>query len=85
MIEKYTPGPWTFDTDIRGPNGEAIGSGDWEGGLSPSEGDGRLIEAAPDLLEALIDAMEWVDDNAHTTHDFSKARAAIAKATGEKS
>ena len=45
-------------------------------------GDARLIAAAPDLLEAL----EWMVNNlgAHPGNIESVARAAIAKATGEK-
>ncbi len=57
--------------------------------------DARLIAAAPDLLEALLDALPYVEDvldnpeqlacfKAGTVERHAKAiRAAIAKATGE--
>lgn len=60
--------------------------------------DARLIAAAPDLLEALKEAtsaLEWrwerVANRAAPVHEtaiqeaYNQARAAIAKATGEKS
>lgn len=43
----------------------------------------RLNAAAPDLLEALIEIMSWEDNDRMTWAD--KARAAIAKATGQAS
>ena len=66
-VSKYTPGPWTWDTRVVngwgrgglwGPNGEEIVT-DVEGWdsqgikLSDNEMDGRLIEAAVDMYEAL--------------------------------
>jgi hypothetical protein len=56
-----------------------------DGGLQ--EANARLIAAAPELLEAL---RELLEDTQHANHDcgdlsycpVSKARAAIAKATG---
>ena len=57
--------------------------------------DARLIAAAPELLEACLAMIEWDDrenDHAVDFHKrmelcylaFQKARAAIAKATGEQ-
>lgn len=66
--------------------------------LETSEANARLIAAAPDLLEALKEAtsaLEWrwerVANRAAPVHEtaiqeaYNQARAAIAKATGEKS
>jgi hypothetical protein len=58
-----------------------------------SESDARLIAAAPDLLEALIEAnkeLEYLNDpkgfvSIRQEKIMEKARAAIAKATGEQS
>lgn len=44
----------------------------------------RLIAAAPDLLEALREVLQWIDDYCETTGFEAverKADAAIAKAT----
>ena len=59
-----------------------------------SERDARLIAAAPDLLEALTEYIRLFEAHCITNHstddkDFTgylaeKARAAIAKATGEE-
>ena len=47
------------------------------------EADARLIAAAPDLLDALIDLLEAADEAWSPDRPCSKdARAAIAKATG---
>jgi hypothetical protein len=46
--------------------------------LLKSEKDARLIAAAPDLLEALIEVVAIAD---RQTDAFDRARAAIAKAT----
>ena len=58
-----------------------------------SEADARLIAAAPDLLEALMEAnaeLEYLNDpkgyvSIRQEKIMDKARAAIAKATGEQS
>lgn len=53
-----------------------------------SEADARLIAAAPDLLEALEDALEYMTDHWDEYDDcgkVAKARAAIAKARGGQS
>lgn len=57
----------------------------------PSAENGRLIAAAPELLEALIAYTKAYDENPHlgprgsaVDQAFGIARAAIAKATGEK-
>ena len=64
---------------------------DHEGRYGPiyREADARLIAAAPDLLEALQEALDDWDDThfdeeyPHRIEWADKARAAIAKARGE--
>lgn len=67
---------------VKGPNGEEI---IWQDGAydtpTISKADALLIAAAPDLLEALqpmVKGLHWI-----TYDDVKRARAAIAKATGE--
>lgn len=58
---------------------------------SVAEANARLFSAAPDLLEALIEARVWVQgwNASHETEDSEKAliacNQAIAKALGEQS
>ena len=94
MSAKHTPGPWLTDRrNVHTGQIATIHhclNNDWveiwtdkwlETGLGESEqeANARLIAAAPELLEFV---MEWLDrqgpDNNYMT---SKARAAIAKAT----
>ena len=48
------------------------------------EADAHLIAAAPDLLEALSEVVEWLEHGDHAGPMHSKARAAIAKSRGEQ-
>ena len=95
MEAKHTPGPWyplpgrhnisirykTGDKDLPMINVASV-RGQYSDGCpyGTSEGNARLILAAPELLEAL-QAVVRVADRA--TVEFDMARAAIAKATGE--
>lgn len=96
---KHTPGPWSADWwyhEASGQGGWSFSAGgrrlplcDME--MDPAKDDepeanARLISAAPEILEALrllmiegpdLDEMSWADA-------CDKARAAIAKATGEQ-
>ena len=87
----FTPGPWHIGTPP--PNGEqTIGTTQGlmvavatTGTSVPTKANARLIAAAPDLLEALIEladcgAEAWGEDRPCVKW----ARAAIAKATGEQ-
>ena len=99
MTIKHTPGPWRTvggtevrsgihilcDTELTAPTNES--------GQRRAKADAALIAAAPDLLKALqkfIDVMEscsYYPDTASDRHALCqsavKAKAAIAKATGE--
>ena len=90
-MSKFTPGPWSTYVE-KWPNKIVIRSMFTDGteraqvAVTSAE-NARLIAAAPYLLEALeaLDAL-WSESEAQGV-DFSaaiaKARAAIAKATGE--
>ena len=107
MEAKHTPGPWyplpgrhnisirykTGDKDIPMINVASV-RGQYSDGCpyGTSEGNARLILAAPELLEACQAMIEWDDREQDHAVDFSartelcrvafdKARAAIAKAT----
>jgi hypothetical protein len=84
-MSAHTPGPWELRQSTR--------HGYWfidypqqEGSatltkLDCDEADARLIAAAPELLEALKDAIEIIEG---TGLDASPQRAAITKATGQE-
>ena len=86
-MSKHTPGPWReLVTRIDDANGYQICHLDLHG-KSEAERDAnrRLIAAAPDLLEALKEALDvciWPSRALSDIHD--KASAAIAKAEGEQ-
>jgi hypothetical protein len=92
METKHTPGPWsvaigdgcfvveTNDAFIR----FVIHGSNQEG----DEANARLIAAAPELLQAAKDFVEWFECSRigdKPIAELSHARAAIAKATGETS
>ena len=71
-------------------NGKTFIDGELVGDLEYSEqaANAKLISAAPDLLEALQAALEWIDNAAHGVESYEdevmeSGRAAIAKALGE--
>lgn len=96
-MSNYTPGPWYIKTNpIPERNGRLWGWVDanppgepdksisgalvsWTQG-EKSEANARLIAAAPELLEALQEVVAFT--GAHGG-PYVRARAAIAKATGE--
>jgi hypothetical protein len=96
MTAQHTPGPWTADKlqdrdtfnifadgfvsamcqVSRMENSTRSTSG------SETAANARLIAAAPDLLEALQDLLLDMQNRVRDAETMSKARAAIAKATG---
>jgi hypothetical protein len=68
---KHTPGPWMKEGPwITGNEGETLAQV-----YSEYEADARLIAAAPEMLEALIDACRTIQ--------WEKGVKAIEKATGK--
>lgn len=93
MKAQHTPGPWENDGGtIRSSCGVSVASVlnvAWPLGRKPEnpEANARIIAAAPELLEALIELLEDANNYAadgiyHSPLTRSKARVAIAKATG---
>ena len=84
---KHTTGPWNVPfrefTKIKAANGAHIATCHKLTNLVNLEANSRLIAAAPDLLDALV---QFVDEFEGCYADgepaMIKARAAIAKATG---
>jgi hypothetical protein len=85
MSTQHTPGPWSdrngriFQTDREELTIANVGRA-FDGDYSPANA--RLIAAAPDLLEALKDALCALECCGKDYPAASKAQAAIAKATG---
>ena len=86
----HTPGPWEIDDaafdglDIVSPQGRVAMLNNGE----PCEdadiwANARLIAAAPDMLAALVWAVETADTEQYEADWYAAARAAIAKAKGE--
>ncbi len=93
---KHTLGPWVVDPAVRQgftvyapKEGFIVGTQDEEGryGAIKSEANARLIAAAPDMLNALMDFVSYFghDNDNGLDEMLTNARAAIAKATREKS
>ena len=93
-MTKHTPGPWfvgTGTSDQLGPvlaivrkeesSGAAIAIIDTVPGDEFSQENARLIAAAPELLDALVEMVEIAEAQGHRV---TRGRAAIAKATGEQ-
>ena len=83
-MSDFTPGPWRIGAiesgmvAIDGANGEEV-----TGFVFPE--DGRLIAAAPDLLNELLSILDWaVTERAPLRNqEIESIRKVIAKATGE--
>ncbi len=74
-MSDHTPGPW----HTTGTQHEEVRNGDGFLVCKARTDDARLIAAAPDLLEALEDLLPLLEDRRLQ----NKARAAVAKATGQ--
>jgi hypothetical protein len=91
-MSKHTPGPWSgsekfcvgpISRDDDQSYGMVISLADVYG--PNRDADSHLIAAAPELLEALLVVMSYpVVRNCLEVEHNDAARAAIAKATGEK-
>ena len=88
-MSKFTPGPWFANGRYIGTakHMSAIGecrdvNGNWCDDVKASA-NASLIAAAPELLEALQDALCALECCGKVSPVATKASAAIAKATGE--
>ena len=86
---KHSPTPWILTetpthVTVRSANNEVIFHDDKR--LLEVLADAKLVSAAPDLLEALQEVVDAADGDGWKQIDplFTKQRAAIAKARGEK-
>jgi hypothetical protein len=91
MSTKHTPGPWEVRNEGSSRWIDIVQANTGEPWPLPfaackhfdQEANARLIAAAPDLLEALVDLVAFYPlDSADA--NVTSARAAIAKATGQK-
>jgi len=98
---KHTPGPWLTDRNnvhtgqiatihhCLNNNWVEVWTDKWaETGLGEAEqeANARLIAAAPELLDALVEAASGYSEFSEGDREIlRKCRAAIAKATGETS
>ena len=85
-MSKHTPGPWTTresatHVTVTNARGDAVFHDDKR--IPGVMVDARLIAAAPELLEALQSVLDNCLDSEGLCAAHAKARAAIAKATGE--
>jgi hypothetical protein len=99
MEAKHTPGPWTVSEEWDGTSIKAgqfhvthtiqsCGFHEPEVDKAVTQANARLIAAAPELLQAAKDFVEWFECSRigdKPIAEWSHARAAIAKATGETS
>lgn len=92
-VTKHTPGPWFIDGNVIRGDKQRNGSisiactlniaypyGRWSG--ESEQANARLIAAAPELLEALQDMVDYYGTASASVEALHKARSAIAKATG---
>jgi hypothetical protein len=90
---KFTPGPWTIKTDseggyafveILGADGLQVANLESGGDAfdAQTEADAQLIAAAPELLEALREAREWILGEGSIVPErlVGRMSAALAKA-----
>jgi hypothetical protein len=96
-MSKHTPGPWALSgtrlsyapgisSDTRllqvGPDGDTLALVFFDMQTGRGHKDARLIAAAPELLEALKEFVEWIEQGDYDISFLAKAQAAIAKAEG---
>ena len=99
MKPKYTPGPWTVDIQGASSYVRECQTSPFEKGQMIAktwgETNARLIAAAPEMLEALENALAWIDRSHKYGSDMESSRLsclldasgilsdAIKKARGE--
>lgn len=87
---KFTPGPWAFEKWFYGGHGYRIYSARGAHSIAGTSGhpydfaNAQLIAAAPDLYAALETLVGWFADDDYDFQKLDDARAALAKARGEK-
>jgi hypothetical protein len=80
MTTKHTPAPWDV---LHSKTFNKVSSFDVkQNDISEAEWNKKLITAAPDLLDALIDLFTVTNVNNENIDALDKARTAITKATG---
>lgn len=92
-MTKHTPGPWHHTgrefNDVRDSDDELVAValhlrvGQPERSVQEAEANARLIAAAPDLLEMLVEAANFIQPYNVGQELLERIDAAIAKATGE--
>ena len=97
-MSMHTPGPWFttrptsygtiyVEARLRGSTLQEVASVGPTETSDQQEANGRLIAAAPELLKALRELVALEADGKHASESsiepWERARAAIAKATGE--
>ncbi len=87
MIDHNYLAPWQWDgRELHDANGNCVADdgsawGEYGVKLKPNSPNGRLVAAAPELLEALQYVMSAHGEQ--LTDAFDQAQRAIAKATGQ--
>ncbi len=95
-MSKHTQGPWKYGIELSsrskewlisfdaGYRGRGIGIAETKAGSGQEEANARLISAAPELLDALEEAVCALEVCGKDYRATEIARSAIAKAKGEK-
>ena len=87
MHTKHTPGPWACPHGARvyGADSHLVAETSFEHrGTTETEANAALMSAAPEMLAALMGAIETADGTAGMSEAwwYAPARVAIARATG---
>jgi hypothetical protein len=99
MNTKHTPAPWAYAPSHPAKANDTEHVIEMEGGSSPiaivysggvgishsqAQSNARLIAAAPELLDALVELMKPYNGQIQSADAYKKANSIIAKATGEQ-
>ncbi|MFP6354749.1 hypothetical protein VST52_07285 [Pseudomonas aeruginosa] len=85
--QSHTPGPWQWNHgrllhNVAGEYSETILDIEEEA-WRPTDDDSKLIAAAPELLDALVNLLPLISPLKAESQQVANASAAIAKATGQ--